>query len=212
VEIHCAADMLGEALLMNRNLKIWAGVAMWMATAGVCSADEVFPVVHPEPITVRVVDGKGGKPQARVHVVLVAGYDRHDLRQGLWREEAVTDAEGKVRISGALRNLPLLRVEVLKRHACATGIDEEVIAVERIRLAGLSGANRCGFAPIEDAPGVFTAFVKGKKASAKGVGALAKPAAPETVEQAKSEALTKEPAPVPLLTDFEVAQMQLEQN
>jgi hypothetical protein len=205
--------MLDEALPMNRNLTIWVGVAMLMVTARVCSADEVFPVVHHEPIAVRVLDGKGGRPQARVRVALMAGYDRRDVALGLWREEAVTDADGKVRLSEALRNLPLLRVEVLKRHACSTGT-EAAISVERIRLSGLSGANRCGFAPVEDAPGVFTVFVKGKKASAKGVGALGKPVAPATFEQAKSETRTKEPDPVaaPALTDFEVEQMLVEQN
>src|SRR5271170_6498856 len=102
---------------MNRNRTIWIGAAVLMAAAGVCSADEVFPVVHREPIVVRVLDGKGGRPQEHVRVVLTAGYDRRDLALGMWREEAVTDAEGKVRLSDGLRNLPLLRVEVLKRHA-----------------------------------------------------------------------------------------------
>jgi hypothetical protein len=197
---------------MNRNLTIWVGVAMLMVTARVCSADEVFPVVHHDPITVRVLDGKGGRPQARVRVVLRAGYDRRDLRLRMWREEAVTDAEGMVRLSDTLRNLPLLRVEVLRRHACSAGTKEDAISVERIRLAGLSGVNRCGFASANDAPGVFTVFVKGKKASAKDVDAQAKPARPETVPQARSEALAKRPDPPPLLTDDEVAEMLLEQN
>jgi hypothetical protein len=203
--------MLGEALLMNRNLAIWVGVAMSMVTARVCSADEVFPVVHHEPIAVRVLDGKGGRPQARVRVVLTAGYDRRDLGLRLWREEAITDAEGMVRLSDALRNLPLLRVEVLKRHACSAGTGA-TITVERIRLSGLSGANHCGFASIDDAPGVYAVFVKGKKASAKDVQMPAKLFAPETVPQAKSEALTKKPDPPPPLTDDEVAEMLLEPN
>jgi hypothetical protein len=218
--------MLDEALLMNRNLTIWVGVAMLMVTACVCSADEVFPVVHHEPIAVRVVDGKGGRPQARVRVLLTAGYDRRDLALGLWREEAVTDAEGQVRLSDALRNLPLLRMEVLKRHVCSAGT-KAAISVERIRLSGLSGANRCGFAFAENVPGVFTVFVKGKGASPQSASlqsaspqiasvrsaeAPTKPVAPETGPQAKSEALIIEPDPPAPLTDNEVAEMLLEQN
>jgi hypothetical protein len=196
---------------MNRNLTIWVGVAMLMLTARVCLAGEVFPVVHHEPIAVRVLDGRGGGPQAWVRVVLVAGYDRRDLRLALWREETLTDADGEVRLSEALRNLPLLRVEVLKRHACSSG-REAAIGVERIRLSGLSGANRCGFASAENAPGVFTVFVKGKRASAKDVKAPAKPVAPETVPLAKSEAVARKPDPPPPLTDYEVAELLLEQN
>jgi hypothetical protein len=213
--------MLDEALLMNRNLTILVGVAILMATARVCSAVEVFPVVHHEPIVVRVLDGKGGRPQARVRVVLTAGYDRRDLVLGLWREEAVTDAEGMVRLSDVLRNLPLLHVEVLNRHVCFAGT-KAAISVERIRLSGLSGANRCGFASAENVPGFFTVFVKGKRAGPQRAGpqiaiarsaeAPAKPVAPGTVPLAKSEALTIEPDPPAPLTDNEVAEMLLEQN
>jgi len=218
--------MLDEALLMNRNLTIWVGVAMLMVTACVCSADEVFPVVHHEPIAVRVVDGKVGRPQARVRVLLTAGYDRRDLALGLWREEAVTDAEGQVRLSDALRNLPLLRVEVLNRHVCSAGT-KAAIGVERIRLSGLSRANRCGFASAENVPGFFTMFVKSKStgpqstspqsaspkiASVRSAETPAKPVAQETGPQAKSEALIIEPDPPAPLTDSEVAELLLEQN
>jgi hypothetical protein len=205
--------MLYEALLMNRNRTIWIVAAMLIATAGVCSADEVFPVVHREPITVRVLDGKSGKPQPRVHVLLTAGYDRHDLALGMWRQEAVTDAEGKVHLSDGLRNLPLLRVEVLKRHECSAGAGNAPTSVELIRRDGLSGANRCGFASFENAPGVLTLFVKGK--NAKTDHAPANTAEPVAL-QAKSETPAKEqalePSPQPPLTDVEVAQMLAEQN
>jgi hypothetical protein len=211
---------------MNRNLTIWVGVAMLMATARVCSADEVFPVVHHEPMAVRVLDGKGGRPQARVRVLLTAGYDLRDLRLGMWREEAVTDAEGMARLSDALRNLPLLRVEVLNRHVCSAGTGA-ALGVERIRLSGMSGANRCGFVSAENVPGVVTVFVKGKSASPKSASPQitspqiasvrsaetpAKPVAPETVPQTKSEALAKMPVLPAPLTDNEVAEMLLEQN
>ena len=78
---------------MNRNLTILVGVAILMATARVCSAVEVFPVVHHEPIVVRVLDGKGGRPQARVRVVLTAGYDRRDLVLGLGTLHCMTQQQ-----------------------------------------------------------------------------------------------------------------------
>jgi hypothetical protein len=193
---------------------------MVLLASAACGADEVFPVAHKEPLTVLVLDGNGGRPQARVHVVLVAGYDRHDLGLGLWREEAVTDGEGKVRLSDALRNLPLLRVEVLKRPACSAGTDKAAFSVERIRRDGLSGANRCGTATVDDAPGVFTVFVKGKKidaskSEAQGPAGSARAVPHETIEaagQVISVPAAKKPAPVPPLSDAEVAEMLLEQN
>ena len=138
-----------------------------LLAVGACGADEVFPVVHNEPIAVRVVDGKGGRPVAHAHVVLVAGYDQHDLRLGLWREEALADDEGMVRLSRGLKNLPWLQVEVAKRHLCKGDAERAAFSVERIRRDGLSAANRCGTATVENAPGVVTVFVKGKKAAPK---------------------------------------------
>jgi hypothetical protein len=166
---------------MNRflNLSVGAAVLLWAIPA--CVADEVFPVAHNEPIAVRVADGKDGRPLAHEHVVLVAGYDRRDLDLALWREEAVTDAEGKVRLSNALRNLPLLRVEVLRRHICAAGAGDAAFSVERVRLNGLSGANRCGAITLEDAPGVLTVFVKGKKGDVAAAGVAAQPIAVASV-------------------------------
>jgi hypothetical protein len=161
---------------MNRFLTLSVGAAVLLRTIPACATNEVFPVVHNEPIAVRVVDGKHGSPLPHEHVVLVAGYDRRDLNLALWREEAVTDAEGKVRLSNALRNLPLLRVEVLKRHICAAGAGDAVFSVERVRLNGLSGANRCGIIALVDAPGMLTVFVKGKKGDAA-AGVVAQPIA-----------------------------------
>ncbi len=204
---------------MNRNWTICVAVAMVLLAAGVCSADEVFPVVHNEPIVVRVLDGKSGTPQAHVHVVLVAGYDRRDLALGLWREEAVTDKAGEGRLSNALRNLPLLRVEVLKRSSCAPDAGDAVISVERIRRDGLSAANRCGTVVAVDAAGVFAVFVEGKKPAAKTADPPEKPAAaqspravqsPATVQrkvQGIHERAPRNPDPVPALTDAEVEQV-----
>jgi hypothetical protein len=109
---------------MHRFLTLSFGASLLLQLIPACVADEVFPVAHNEPIAVRVADGNSGKPLQNQHVLLLAGYDRRDLDMALWREEAVTDGEGKVRLSNTLRNLPLLRVEVLKRHNCQPGWDE----------------------------------------------------------------------------------------
>ncbi len=139
---------------------------MLLLAASACAAHEVFPVVHNQPISVRVLDGMDGQPQPYEHVVLVAGYDRRDLGVGLWREEAITDAAGAVRLSNQLRNLPLVRVKVLKRRACQPDAGGAAFSVELIRRDGLSGANRCGTTTVEDAPGMLTFFVKSKNGSA----------------------------------------------
>jgi len=152
---------------MNRNLTICACLSFGLLGGSVCRADEVFPVVHNEPIAVRVLNGKDGHPQAQTRVVLTAGYDRRDLRLAQWREEVLTDSAGMVQLSNALRNLPLLQVEVPNRHGCAPGAETMALSVERIRGSGMTGANRCGTAVVENAPGVFTVFVKGKKGGSK---------------------------------------------
>jgi hypothetical protein len=154
---------------MNRNPTIWIGAVIALLGGAVCGADEVFPVLHGDPIAVRVLDGKDGNPQARTRVVLTAGYDRRDLKLAQWREELLTDSAGIVQLSNALRNLPLLQVEVLNRHGCAPGAENAALSVERIRESGLSGANRCGTAVAENAPGVLTVFVKGMKGASKPV-------------------------------------------
>jgi hypothetical protein len=192
---------------MNRNRTIWVGAAMVLLAAAVCSADEVFPVVHHESIAVRVVEGKTGAPQARVHVVLVAGYDRRDLDLGLWREEAVTDEAGTVRLSDALKNLPLLRVEVLKRGSCAADGGDAAISMERIRRDGLRAANRCGTVVAVDAPGVLAVFVKGKKAGAKTAPQPATQAAAQPGERGASDTALKNSTLVSELTDAEVDQV-----
>jgi hypothetical protein len=153
---------------MNGNPFIWTA-ALTLLGAAISGAGEVLPIVHNDPVAVRVVSGRDGEPQARARVVLVAGYDRRDLELGLWREEKLTDAEGVVRLSNALRNLPLLRVNVLKRHGCAADAGAQAVSVEQIRRDGLSASNRCGFAMVKDSPGVLTVFVKGGKSAAKSV-------------------------------------------
>jgi hypothetical protein len=184
---------------------------MALLAAAVCSADEVFPVVHNEPIAVRVLEGKNGAPQAKVHVLLMAGYDRRDLDLGLWREEAVTDEAGIVQLSDALRNLPLLRVEVLKRSSCAADADAAV-SLERIRRDGMSAANRCGTVVVGDTPGMLAVFVKRKKLSAKAARELARPVPASPRTRVSEEAGVSNAVPAPALSDAEVDQMLSEPN
>jgi len=149
---------------MIRSLAVCAQAGIFLARM-VSGAAEVFPVVHNQPIVLRVVDGKAGRPQPGRHVVLSGGYDLRDLRLGEWQEEAVTNGEGTVLLSNELRNLPYLRVEVLKSHPCERGARQSAYSVERIRAAGQSGANRCGTVVVAEEPGFLTVFVKGKDAS-----------------------------------------------
>jgi hypothetical protein len=122
--------------------------------------------VHNEQIAVQVLNGKDGHPQAQTRVVLTAGYDRRDLKLAQWREEVLTDSAGMVRLSNALRNLPLLEVEVVNRHRCAPRAETVALSGADSRK-GMTGANRCGTAVVENAPGVFTVFVKAKKGASK---------------------------------------------
>jgi hypothetical protein len=147
---------------MNSHLARLA--AFLVVPLSVCRADEVFPVIHNQPIAIRVFDGNEGLPQSGVRVILVAGYDRADLRNELWHEEARTDGNGMLHLSSGLRNFPFLQLRILKRHACQPAFARAVFSVERIRGEGLSGVNGCGDAVAREVPGMLTVFVKAKKA------------------------------------------------
>lgn len=150
---------------MTRKSGCWIAAMFALVAWGTAGADEVFPVVHSETITVKVLDGKSGRPQPRLHIVLIGGYNRLDLQKELWREEALTDAGGMVHLSRQLSNLPFFRVQVLKRHSCQPDEGNASFSLEQIRRDGQSSANRCGLATAAEAPGVFTFFVKAKKES-----------------------------------------------
>jgi len=130
--------------------------------AAASGAGESFPVVHNEPITVRVLGGKDGRPLGRLHLTLIAGYDRRDMGEQLFREEMLTDAHGQVRLSKKLANLPWLQVWVGKKSLCQRNPRKDSFSVELMRRDGLSAPNLCGRVTVEDKPGVFTVFVKGK--------------------------------------------------
>ena len=147
---------------MIRSLVFSLAAGLVLVTATTSGANETFPVVHNDPITVRILDGTDGHPLAYRHLVLIAGYDRHDLHDQQFREEVLTDAHGQVRLSRQLENLPWLQVWVSKSPLCMGKPGKASFSVELIRRDGLSAPNRCGTATVEDEPGVFTVFVKEK--------------------------------------------------
>jgi hypothetical protein len=133
-----------------------------LLAAAASRADETFPVIHNEPITVRILNGKSGQPLAHFHLILIGGYDQGEIADHLWQEEMLTDEQGRVRLSGQLANLPWLRVELLNGKLCQVKPESVSFSVERIRRDGLSAPNRCGIITAPNAPGLFTVFVKSK--------------------------------------------------
>jgi len=145
---------------MIRSFALSLGASVALAAASAGAAGQSFPVVHSQPITIRVVDASDGHPLAHVRLNLTGGYEPRDLRVGQWRQEAITDAHGEVRLSNQLANLPFLQLSAAKNHLCHAGLP--TFSVEQIRGAGLSAPNRCGAATVENAPGLLVVFVKVK--------------------------------------------------
>jgi hypothetical protein len=180
--------------------------------------------MHNEPITVRVLSGKDGQPQAHLHLLLIAGYDQGEMHDHLFHEEALTDAQGQARLSNQIANLPWLQVWVGKKMLCQARPRSESFSVELIRRDGFSAPNRCGIATVEDRPGVFTVFVKSKgKGASKSksvkllrvkvklqspivasISSHSKPAAPPAVP-APVPVIAARPTPAPVETAVEAA-------
>jgi len=137
-------------------LAAWGLGALW-AVAG-----ESFPVVHRELITVRVLNGRSGKPLAHRRITLIAGYNEKDLRQKLWGEEAVTDAIGEVRVPRVLGDFSFLEVRVAKAKLCQGTSRGEMYNVSRIRREGLNAPNRCGLVTVAQTLGVLVVFAGGQ--------------------------------------------------
>jgi hypothetical protein len=175
-------------------LSLAAGIALLTATLN--SAAETIPVVHNEPITVRILGGKDGQPLAHLHLVLLAGYDRSDLHDQLYRAELLTDAHGQAHLPRQLANLPWLQVWVAKMPLCQAKPRGDSFSVEMIRRDGLSAPNLCGTAVVEDAPGVFTVFVKSKGKKAPAVTLVARAEAPvaDATAQPAAVAPARKPA------------------
>ena len=147
---------------MLRPLALSFAAVVALLTATLNGVAETFPEAHNEPITVRILGGKNGQPLVHMHLVLLAGYDQKDMHDQLYRAEMLTDAYGHARLPKQLANLPWLQVWVTKKPLCQAKPRGDSFSVELIRRDGLSAPNRCGTATVEDVPGVFTIFVKGK--------------------------------------------------
>ncbi|MGA9070461.1 MAG: hypothetical protein WB424_09415 [Terracidiphilus sp.] len=147
-------------MIHPRNPLLVAGIAL--LAASLCRADETFPVVHNEPITVRIVGGINGMPLSNLHLTLIGGYDQSDLHDQLYREEVLTDAMGNAHLPRQLANLPWLQVWVGSMPLCQRNPRKTSFSVELIRRDGLSAPNLCGPVTAEESPGVFTVFVKNK--------------------------------------------------
>jgi hypothetical protein len=154
--------MLFKAKHMIRPLALSFTAGMALLTATLSGVAESFPVVHNEPITVRVLGGKDGKVLVHMHLVLLGGYNQKDLHDQLYRAEVLTDAHGQARLPRQLASLPWLQVWVTKKPLCQAKPRGASFSVDLIRRDGLSTPNRCGTATAVDTPGVFTVFVKGK--------------------------------------------------
>jgi hypothetical protein len=189
------------------SLSLAAGIAL--ATAIQCGAGENFPVIHNDPITVRILGGRNGKPLANSHLILIAGYDTRDIHEQLYRQESLTDAQGQVRLSKQLANLPWLQVWVNKKMLCQTSPRAASFSVELIRRDGVSAPNRCGTATTDDAPGVFNVFVKSKAKKTLKKTALASVPAPVAApiviaKAAPIENLAATPTPKEIATEAPV--------
>jgi hypothetical protein len=173
------------------------GIAIALLAASAARADETFPVVHTEPITIHILDGVSGQPLVHTHVQLLGGYDQNDIDRRIWVEELLTDEQGDVQLSNQLANLPFLQVRVEKAPLCQS--ETRSFSVERMRRDGLSAANRCGIATVENTPGEFAVFVKGRKAmhGAHRAEAAARRANKPKAEPALQPAADQRPLPEP---------------
>jgi hypothetical protein len=151
-------------MTIARNLSMAFAVAAMALLASAGRGEGSVPASHPEPITIQILEGKGGAPLAHVHLLLVAGYDDRDLRLGLWREEAITDAKGRVSLPHALKDFSFVEVWVAKHKLCEAHGRSLAINLDRVRNEGMSTPNQCGTTVVEDAQGVLTVFVKARAA------------------------------------------------
>jgi hypothetical protein len=135
-------------------------VAALALLASASRSQNSLPVLHREPVTIRILNGKDGAPLAHVHVVFVAGYDDQDLRLGLWSEEAITNAKGQASLPDSLKNFSFVAVWVAKRKLCAQHGHALGADLDNVRNQGLSTTNRCGNLMFADKPGVLTVFAQ----------------------------------------------------
>lgn len=147
-------------MTIARTLSLALGVGTLLLPASVDRAQNSLPATHPEPITIRILDGKGGAPLAHVHLQVVAGYDDRDLRLGFWSEEVVTDGQGRASLPSSLKNFSLVAVRVAKHNLCAAHGRSTYMNLDNIRYEGLSTPNRCGTTVVAETPGVLNVFAR----------------------------------------------------
>src|ERR1039458_4992588 len=94
----------------------------------------------------------------------LGGYDLRDIRNGMWREETITDDGGNARLPTSLVNFPFFQVWVTRRGLCEGHPQTALFATDRVRSEGLATPNHCGTVVAEKMPGVFTVFAKGNLA------------------------------------------------
>jgi hypothetical protein len=136
----------------------WAGLTL---DCGSCfGAGQAIPVDHPEPITIRVMNGKNGLPLVHLHLKVIAGYDDRDIRHRLWEEEVSTGNSGEVRLPQGLVDFAFLQILLRKAKACQKD-SRQLYNLERIRNDEFSAPNDCGIVHALDASGVLTIFAKG---------------------------------------------------
>jgi len=200
-----AVQFLG-AQLATLSLAFCLGSPLFVHAAQVRGADEDFPVVHNETITIRVLDGVDGHPVPHAHLSLLAGYNQRDLHLEMWHDDISTDNHGIARLPNALANLPLLQISVAKSPTCEAHAGSATFSVDLIRRDGVSTPNRCGNAISEDLPGVFTVFVKTKPPKPLKPSQVRKPAPapapdPAVPAPAPTPALKAPAPPAPALPD-----------
>jgi hypothetical protein len=136
------------------------GAGLGLVCGVFSGAGQAIPVDHPEPMTIRILNGKNGLPLPHLHAILIAGYDDRDIRHQSWREEVFTDISGEARIPKSLVDFAFLQVSLRSAKACQKSARGELYNLDRIRGDGFSAPNYCGIVRVVDAPGVLTIFVK----------------------------------------------------
>ena len=192
------------AQLAILTFAFYLGSPLFVRAAQVRGADEDFPVVHDDTITIRVLDASDGHPIIHAHLSLLAGYNQRDLHLEMWHDDVSTDDHGIARLPNAMANLPLLQIGVQKQQVCQAGSGSAIFSIDRIRRDGLSTSNRCGKATFGDAPGAFTVFVKSKIHAPKPSKPLKackvrKPAPAPAAAPAPPAPATAAPTPAPAL-------------
>jgi hypothetical protein len=124
----------------------------------------------------------------------LGGYDLRDIRNGMWREETITDDGGNARLPTSLVNFPFFQVWVTRRGLCEGHPQTALFATDRVRSEGLATPNHCGTVVAEKMPGVFTVFAKGNLADGQLTASLARFASAAEAQAAVAVAIQ---SPVP---------------